>query len=317
MPPLDEALVLVPLAKRGRIRLSGVGGAADGLFRGIVGGRSAREIARLRGSGLKVTSHAPGPEEPRGDGLERDGRQPAGRRGAHGAADDGGLVGAGGQGHVRIYIPTTVAGLQRLLADEQIQPLSGTAFALTPALREEYVAGDEEELEYAAMSEAARASLRLLATELGSDPDTAPRRAVVAADVDDVTLRPDLDAAVVRVKGPIPMRALAAIHLDVAEAGEAVRRAAEVIDAADLGDEDAELAVGDAEDHDLAWYGVQELPFVLAARGPHPVGTRPRNAAPARSPSAIRPCRKAGDRSPADAESSWRPSSIRSMPTSR
>ena len=63
MPPLDEALVLVPLAKRGRIRLSGVGGAADGLFRGIVGGRSAREIARLRGSGLRVAAHAPGPEE--------------------------------------------------------------------------------------------------------------------------------------------------------------------------------------------------------------------------------------------------------------
>ena len=164
---------------------------------------------------------------------------------------------------MRIYIPTTVAGLQKLLADEQIQPLSGTAFALTPALREEYVAGDEEELEYAAMSEAARASLRLLANELGSDPGAAPRRAVVAADVDDVTLRPDLDAAVVRVKGPIPMRRLAAIHLDVSDAGEAVRHAADVIDAADLGDEDAELAVGDAQDHELAWYGVQELPFVL------------------------------------------------------
>ena len=164
---------------------------------------------------------------------------------------------------MRIYIPTTVAGLQKLLADEQIQPLSGTAFALTPALREEYVAGDEEELEYAAMSEAARASLRLLATELNADPDTAPRRAVVAADVDDVTLRPDLDAAVVRIAGPVPMRRLAAVHLDVEDAGEAVRRAAEVIDAADLGDEDAELAVGDAQDHELAWYGVQELPFVL------------------------------------------------------
>lgn len=63
MPPLDEALVLVPLAKRGRTHLTGVGGAADGLFRGMVGGRSAREIARLREAGLRVTSHAPGPEE--------------------------------------------------------------------------------------------------------------------------------------------------------------------------------------------------------------------------------------------------------------
>jgi hypothetical protein len=59
------------------------------------------------------------------------------------------------------------------------------------------------------------------------------------------------------------MRRLASVHLDVEDAADAVRKAAAVIDAADLGDEDAELAVGDAEDHDLAWYGLQELPFVL------------------------------------------------------
>ncbi|GAA4844574.1 patatin-like phospholipase family protein [Actinomycetospora corticicola] len=63
MPALDEALVLVPLARRGRAHLTGVGAAADGLFRGMVGARSAREIARLREAGLTVTSHAPGPEE--------------------------------------------------------------------------------------------------------------------------------------------------------------------------------------------------------------------------------------------------------------
>ncbi len=168
---------------------------------------------------------------------------------------------------MRVYVPTTVAGLQKLLVDEQVQPLSGTAFALTPALREAYVAGDDEELEYVAMTEAARASLRLLAAELASDPDAPARRAVVAADVDDVTLRPDLDAAVVRVAGPIPMRRLAAVHLDLAEAVDAVRAAAAVVDAADLGDEDAELTLGDAEDHDLAWYGLQELPFVLDLEG--------------------------------------------------
>jgi hypothetical protein len=164
---------------------------------------------------------------------------------------------------VRVYVPTTVAGLRTLLAEEQLQPLSGTAFALTPALREAYTAGDDEELEYVAMTEAARASLRLLATELAEDPDAPARRAVVAADVDDVTPRPDLDAAVVRVAGPIPVRRLASVHLDVSDAVEAVRKAVAVVDAADLGDEDAELALGDAEDHELAWYGLQELPFVL------------------------------------------------------
>ncbi|MFD1050397.1 DUF6912 family protein, partial [Kibdelosporangium lantanae] len=36
-----------------------------------------------------------------------------------------------------------------------------------------------------------------------------------------------------------------------------------VIDAADMGDEDAEFALGDVEDHELAWYATQELPFLL------------------------------------------------------
>ena len=40
-------------------------------------------------------------------------------------------------------------------------------------------------------------------------------------------------------------------------------QAIEVVDAADLGDEDAEFIVGDAQDHDLAWYAPQELPFLL------------------------------------------------------
>ena len=52
-------------------------------------------------------------------------------------------------------------------------------------------------------------------------------------------------------------------NVDTAAAESAVRAAMDVIDAADLGDEDAELAVGDALDHDLAWYATQELPFLL------------------------------------------------------
>jgi hypothetical protein len=164
---------------------------------------------------------------------------------------------------LRIYVPSTVAGLRRLLDSGQLQPLSGTAFALTPRLREAYASGDDEELEYVAMSEAARASLRLLSIELADDPETPLRRAVVSADVDDVTLRPDLDDAVVRVTGPIPMARLAAVHLDLVEAADAVRAAVAAVDAADLGDPDAEFTLGEAEGHELAWYGVQELPFVL------------------------------------------------------
>jgi hypothetical protein len=54
-----------------------------------------------------------------------------------------------------------------------------------------------------------------------------------------------------------------AAFVDNADAEAHVRAAIALIDVADLGDEDAELAVGDAQDHDLAWYATQELPFLL------------------------------------------------------
>ncbi|KKC02250.1 DUF6912 family protein, partial [Mycobacterium nebraskense] len=90
-----------------------------------------------------------------------------------------------------------------------------------------------------------------------------PRRAVLAAEVDDVSYRPDLDDAVVRLGAPVALQDVVAAYVDNAEAEPAVMMAIEAIDDADLGDEDAELIVGDAQDHDLAWYANQELPFLL------------------------------------------------------
>ncbi|MFC5290989.1 DUF6912 family protein [Actinokineospora guangxiensis] len=164
---------------------------------------------------------------------------------------------------MRVYIPATVAMLKALSTDGELAAIGGTAFALTPALRESYATGGDEELEYAAMLDAARASLRLLNAELEKDPDAPVRRAVVSADVDGAELRPDLDYAVVKLAGPVPVKVVAAVHLDTPEAEDAVRAAAAVVDAADLGDPDAEFTLGDAEDHELAWYAPQELPFLL------------------------------------------------------
>lgn len=164
---------------------------------------------------------------------------------------------------MRVYLPATIGMLRQLVAAGEITPVSGTAFALTPALRESYRSGSSDELEYTALLDAARASLRLLAAELDGEGGATPRRAVIAADVDDAQARPDLDAAVVRLGGAVPMSAIAAVHIDAAEAEDAVLAAAKVIDAADLGDPDAEFALGDAEDHELAWYAPQELAFFL------------------------------------------------------
>jgi hypothetical protein len=161
-----------------------------------------------------------------------------------------------------VYLPATLAMVRKLVEDGVVTAVSDTAFALTPALREAYSTGDTEDLEYVAMSDAARASLRLLSSEL-EDPATLPRRVVIAADVEGVTLRPDLDDAVVRLPGPVPLNAVAAVHVDSPEAQDAVRAAAEVIDEADLGDPDADFVLGEAADHDLAWFAPQEVPFLL------------------------------------------------------
>ncbi|MEZ0353961.1 hypothetical protein [Mycobacterium sp. pR1184] len=167
-------------------------------------------------------------------------------------------------GATQVYIPVTLTMLQQLVAEDSLQPVNGTAFAVTPTLREAYAQGDEDELADVALREAALASLRLLAAhDAEGDQPARPRRAVLAAEVDDVTLRPDLDDAVVRITGPVSMGQVVAAYVDNAGAEEDVAKAIEAIDAADLGDEDADLIVGDAQDHDLAWYANQELPFLL------------------------------------------------------
>jgi hypothetical protein len=163
-----------------------------------------------------------------------------------------------------VFIPATLAMLRQLVAEGSLWPVNGTAFAVTPTLREAYAEGDDDELAEVALQEAALASLRLLAAEGGALP---PRRAVLAVDIDvdesGVKYRPDLDDAVVRLGSAVAIDDVIAAYVDNADAESAVTKAIEFIDAADLGDEDAELIVGDAQDHDLAWYANQELPFLL------------------------------------------------------
>ena len=80
---------------------------------------------------------------------------------------------------MRVYVPATWPMLRKLVANDRLDPVGGTAFALTPKLRESYTVGDDDELEYAAMGEAARASLRLLSVEFGLGEDSTPARRVV------------------------------------------------------------------------------------------------------------------------------------------
>ena len=163
---------------------------------------------------------------------------------------------------MRIYLPTTMSGVRAALADSTFFVRSAVGFAVTAPLRTEYPDWSEEDLEYLAMQDASRASLRLLA---GSDPAEPPLRVVIAADVPDdvVTPRPEADRAVVKVPSQVDWSQVASVHVDGADAGAAVREAAAVIDAADLGDDDAEFALGSAEDFDLAWYAPGEITYLV------------------------------------------------------
>jgi hypothetical protein len=158
---------------------------------------------------------------------------------------------------MRVYFPATTRTLRELVDSGELGPPPLTGFAVTPELRAWYRDSDLDELEYAALLEAARGSLRLL----DQDPQARSRRAVVAADVpdEDVTLRPDLDRAVVRVSAPVPMKLVAAVHIDGAEAEQAVAAAVAVVLEADLGSDDAKFVVDGAEGYDLLWYASQEV----------------------------------------------------------
>lgn len=161
---------------------------------------------------------------------------------------------------MRIYVPATLPLLRGLVGAGVLG--APVAFAVTPALREWYVEGDGEALEYAALAVAARASLRLLA----ASPGAPARRVVVVAEVPDKQVRPapELDRAAIRLAEPlttpqIGLAVVVAAHIDDAAAEVDVRAAAGCSDAADAGDEDASFRVDGVEDHELGWYAVQEL----------------------------------------------------------
>lgn len=166
---------------------------------------------------------------------------------------------------MRVYLPATAASLRSLLMTGTLADPPLTGFAVTPGLREYYLDDDLEELEYAASAQAALASLRLLA----ADPTLPRRRMVIAADVEDsaVELRDDLDIGVIRVQLPVALAWCASVHCDDADAEATVAQAAEQIDAADLGDAEAEEKVDDASGFELCWYATQEIEELLAELG--------------------------------------------------
>ncbi|MFD9359248.1 DUF6912 family protein [Streptomyces sp. NPDC060031] len=165
---------------------------------------------------------------------------------------------------MRVYVPLTLSGLAEVHEAGELGPAPLLAYAVTPGLREWYVSDDIEELEYAALSRAAAASLRLLA----ADAAAPRRRVVIALDVADkaATATPGVDEATlgqVTVDGALRLTVAAAVHVDADDAEGDVSAAAAAVGAADAGDGDAQFTVDGAEDHELLWFGVQEIPGLL------------------------------------------------------
>lgn len=168
---------------------------------------------------------------------------------------------------MRVYVPSTLRQLSVACNAGEIGPAPLTVYAVTPALREWYAEGDDEELEYAAMAQAARASVGLLA----ADPGTTRRRVVIAAEVSAV---PPADGSVelgdarLELHVVIPWRSVMSVHLDAPQATTVIGKAADLWDAAQAGDDNAVFALDSCEGEDLMWYATQEIPDLLAAEGP-------------------------------------------------
>jgi hypothetical protein len=162
---------------------------------------------------------------------------------------------------MRVYLPFTLPALARLLAEAQTAATPVRGFAVTPALCEWYSSGDEEELEYVAMTHAARASLRLLR----GDPGAPGRRVVLAAEVPEEYVAGVAgfdEPALVEIGVPVRLSDVVSGHIDDPGAAADVRAAIAALPAADGGDEDARFTVDGAEGHELLWYATQELPHL-------------------------------------------------------
>lgn len=162
---------------------------------------------------------------------------------------------------MRVYLPATLPALARLLREDGAGPPPIRGFAVTPALREWYASGDLEELEYVALTQAARASLRLLL----DDPDAPRRRVVLAAEVPEAHVRHNNgfeEPAVVEVTARVPLAWVMSGHIDDPLAAGDIQAAVAALPAADKGDEDARFVVDGAEGHELLWYATQELTYL-------------------------------------------------------
>ncbi|SIO89528.1 DUF6912 family protein [Nocardiopsis sp. JB363] len=145
-----------------------------------------------------------------------------------------------------VFLPSTVPALAALLDEGRLEGEPLTAFTADPGPD-----GDPEEVEYEAMHAAAEESLRLLA----ATPDAPRRRVVLTAEMPDHVVeheaRHDDGVARVSVRATIPYKKLKSAHVDDERAVTDVAKAIE------------DPGSGAADDHELLWFAVQEIRYLV------------------------------------------------------
>ncbi|REF37554.1 DUF6912 family protein [Thermasporomyces composti] len=159
---------------------------------------------------------------------------------------------------MRVYLGVTMTELAAAVAHGGFGPPPLTAHAVTPALREWLVDGDQEELEYAATEGAAHTSLQ----KVSADPRAPRRRVVVAADVPDAMVRPvaGQTRSTVEVQTAVRLSDVASVHVDEPAATEAVEAAVAALARASEDD----TVTDELAERELLWYARQEIPDLLA-----------------------------------------------------
>ena len=165
---------------------------------------------------------------------------------------------------MRVYLPTTLTALACLLRAGVIGPAPVHGFAVTPALREWYASGDLEELEYVAMTHAARASLRLLADDPQApraaawcSPPTCPTsRSAHNGGFDEPTL---VEVGRAGPDGPGGVRARGR----PGRGGRHRRGGGRAARPPTRATTTRSSLVDGAEGHELLWFATQELPYLV------------------------------------------------------
>lgn len=163
---------------------------------------------------------------------------------------------------MRVILATTPEQLAAWAQAGEITEVS-SAHAVTAALTDWFSGADTEELEYAALNEAAEASLKMLAAQTASTSPCGTRRVVLSADVEVMVATKQAEPrSLVKVPEHIPFSLVVSFHVDDDDAEALVAAAATAL-AAGATREQLQALLDEVAEYELMWFDRSELNVVL------------------------------------------------------